>query len=287
MLVAFLTGVTLIAFAANSLLCRMALGGELIDPVSFTALRLASGAAVLAPLSRLSGGLRPLSAAGSWLSGLALFVYAISFSLAYVSLDTGMGALILFGTVQIAMIGAGLWWGERPHVLVWLGLAAALGGLAYLVWPGIAAPDGLGATLMAVAGAAWGTYSLRGRGEAAPVSATAGNFLRTVPMAAVGGALAVSIAHAESAGIILALVSGTLTSGLGYVVWYRALRGLTATRAAVVQLLVPVIAAFGGVIFLAERLSLRLTVASVLILGGVAMAVLFHRPAAVAQESRR
>jgi len=280
MLVGILTAFTLIAFAANSLLCRMALGGELIDPVSFTTLRLVSGAIILVPISRLAAGSPPAlegqgpESHGSWGSGLALFAYAIAFSLAYVSLDAGMGALILFGCVQATMIGAGLKAGERLHPVQWLGLITALSGLVYLVSPGIAAPDPLGAFLMSISGIAWGVYSVRGKGVAAPVLSTTANFVRAAPMAAIASALAFSLVHAETKGVILALVSGTLTSGLGYVLWYKALRGLTTTRASIVQLLVPVLAAFGGVVFLAEQVSARLAIASALILGGVAMAVL-------------
>ena len=275
--ITILTTFVLLAFAANPLLCRIALGGELMDPVSFTTLRLLSGAIFLIPLARFAGEPRAAPArAGSWLSALALFTYAIAFALAYLSLDTGMGTLILFGCVQVTMIGFGWLSGERPRPLEWLGLAAALGGLVYLVSPGITAPDPLGVLLMSTAGIAWGVYSLRGRGEAAPVASTAGNFARTVPMVAIASALAFSLIRAEGTGILLALISGTLTSGLGYVLWYRALRHLTSTRAAIVQLLVPVIAALGGVICLDEQLSLRLVVASTLILSGVAVAVLTH-----------
>lgn len=279
MLVALLTAVTLVAFAANSLLCRMALGSELVDPVSFTAVRLASGALVLVPLARLVS--EPRAAAGSggsWGSGLALFAYAIAFSLAYVTLDTGMGALLLFGAVQATMIGVGLRRGERPRAAEWLGLAAALGGLVYLVSPGIAAPDPKGAVLMLASGVAWGVYSLRGQRAGAPIAATAGNFARSA-MVLTASALALGlggvepIAAAEPAGIALALASGTLTSGLGYVLWYMALRGLTAARAAIVQLLVPLLAALGGAAVLDEPFTLRLAIASALILGGVALAV--------------
>ena len=273
MLVGILTALTLIAFAANSLLCRMALGGELIDPVSFTTLRLVSGAFILVPISRFAAESPPApEKKGSWGSGLALFVYAAAFSLAYVSLNTGMGALILFGAVQATMIGAGLKSGERPHPVQWLGLIAALGGLVYLVSPGITAPDPLGAFLMLISGIAWGVYSVRG--VTAPISSTTANFVRAAPMAAIASAIAFSLVHVGETGIVLALVSGTLTSGLGYVLWYKALRGLTTTRAAIVQLLVPVLAAFGGVAFLAEQVSLRLAIASALILGGVTMAIL-------------
>lgn len=275
MLVVILTAFTLVAFAANSLLCRMALGGELIDPVSFTTLRLVSGAIILVPISRLAAE-SPTTAQkkGAWGSGMALFVYAIAFSLAYISLDTGMGALILFGAVQATMIGAGLKSGERPHPLQWLGLITALGGLVYLVFPGITAPNPLGALLMLISGIAWGVYSVRGKGVAAPVLSTTANFVRAAPLAVIASLGAFTLFHIEQTGIVLAVLSGTITSGLGYVLWYKAIRGLTTTRAAIVQLLVPVLAAFGGVVFLAERVSARLAIASALILGGVAMAVL-------------
>jgi drug/metabolite transporter (DMT)-like permease len=280
MLVGILTAFTLVAFAANSLLCRMALGEELIDPVTFTTLRLVGGALFLIPVSRVGGeAVRTEGSHGSWASGLALFAYAIAFSLAYVSLNAGIGALILFGCVQATMIGAGLRSGERPHPAQWLGLFIALVGLVYLVSPGIAAPNPLGALLMAVSGIAWGVYSLRGRGVAAPILSTAGNFARAAPMAIVASAVAFSMAHLEARGVVLALVSGTITSGLGYVLWYKALRGLTTTVASIVQLLVPVLAAFGGVVILSEQVSARLAIASALILGGVALAIVTRRPA--------
>jgi len=270
-----LTAITLLAFAANSLLCRMALAPKLIDPVAFTAIRLGSGVAVLVPLAALTSERRPTDRRpGSWRSGVALFVYAMAFSLAYVTLDTGVGALILFGAVQITMIGTGLWRGERPSVLEWFGLLVAMAGLVYLVLPGISAPDPLGATLMTASGIAWGIYSLRGKGQSAPVAATAGNFARALPLCFLGLALASRTLHVSPRGIALATTSGALTSGLGYVIWYLTLRHLTATRAAIVQLAVPVIAAAGGVVALAEEPTARLAIASVLILGGVAAAIL-------------
>ncbi len=274
---AVLTIVTLVAFAANSLLCRMALAPDLIDPVAFTAIRLGSGVAVLVPLSWLISEPRPGGrSAGSWKSSFALFLYAMSFSLAYVSLETGTGALILFGSVQATMIGVGLWRGERPRLREWVGLITAMAGLVYLVLPGIAAPDPIGAMLMVASGVGWGVYSLRGKGSAAPVAATAGNFARTLPFAAVGLFIAWGSLHATPRGAALAVVSGAVTSGLGYVIWYLALRGLTATRAAIVQLAVPVIAAAGGIVVLAEEPTARLAIASMLILGGVGGAVAAH-----------
>lgn len=277
-----LTAFTLVAFAANSLLCRLALGGDRIDPVSFTTVRLVSGALALIPISRIGVGAKaPPSAGGSWGSGCALFAYAAAFSLAYVSLSTGMGALILFGSVQATMLGAALRSGEHLGFAQWLGSAAAVSGLIYLVLPGLSAPDPFGAFLMCVAGVAWGLYSLRGKRVSAPVPMTAGNFLRAASMslvAIVASAVAGASVHLKPSGILLALLSGIVTSGLGYVLWYKALRTLTTTQASVVQLLVPVLAALGGVAFLSERVPARLICASPLILGGVAIAVLKRAP---------
>jgi drug/metabolite transporter (DMT)-like permease len=263
-----LTGLTLVAFAGNSILCRMALRQGAIDPVSFTGLRLASGAAVLLPF--VGPRPRPWSPPGA----LALLVYALAFSLAYVWLDAGTGALLLFGSVQATMIGVGLVQGERPGARRWLGIVAALLGLVWLVRPGGSAPDPAGSALMVGAGVAWGAYSLLGRRARVPARATACNFaLAAVPA---GFAMALSpLARTFTApGVGLALASGALTSGLGYVVWYVALRGHTATSAAVVQLAVPVIAALGGVAFLGESPTARLWMAGALTLGGVALAVL-------------
>lgn len=273
--VALVTAITLVAFAANSVLCRMALGPDLIDPVAFTAIRLGSGVLALLLLSRLVSEPRPEDRmAGSWRASLALFVYAIAFSLAYVSLETGTGALILFGSIQVTMITAGLWAGERPRPGEWLGLLSAMGGLAYLVSPGIGAPDPIAALLMTASGIAWGAYSVGGKGSSFPVSATAGNFVRTLPLAIVGILCSWETLHASARGVALAVSSGALTSGLGYVLWFIALRGLTATRAAIVQLAAPVIAAAGGIVVLAEEPTLRLAVASIPILGGVGAAIL-------------
>lgn len=276
-----LTVVTMLAFAGNSLLCREALGRQAIDPVSFSTLRVLSGAALLLLVGRWLEPSRtePGAAAGSWGSGAALYAYAIAFSLAYVSLEAGTGALVLFALVQVTMIVAGLRGGERPTVVQWLGLAAALGGLVYLLAPGASAPSPLGAGLMALAGVAWGVYSLRGRGAARPVAATAGNFLRAAPLALVGSAvgLAKTDARASAYGAGLAVASGALASGLGYALWYQALRGHTATTAAIVQLSVPALAAAGGVVLLGERPTLRLALATALVLGGVAAAMLGRR----------
>jgi drug/metabolite transporter (DMT)-like permease len=251
----------------------MALKAELIDPVAFTQLRLVSGALVLLPFL-LRAGFPPLAnLRAGWSAALALFAYAIAFSLAYVRLDAGVGALILFGSVQIAMIGIGAATGARPSALEWIGLAAAFGGLLYLASPGLAAPPLTPALLMAAAGAAWGVYSLLGRGAADPVGTTARNFALTAPLVVLLAAAQPDWAAAQPAGIALAVASGAITSGLGYVVWYAALRGLTPASASIVQLAVPVIAAFGGIALLGESLSVRLVVASVLVLGGVALAL--------------
>jgi drug/metabolite transporter (DMT)-like permease len=273
--VVIITAFTLVAFAANSLLCRTALGGHLIDPVSFTTIRLVSGALALILIVRLSGeSNKPQQAKGSWGSGLALFAYAAAFSLAYVSLSTGMGALILFGSVQVTMISVALKSGEKLGPVQWIGLAAAISGFIYLVMPGISAPDPLGALLMCISGIAWGVYSIRGKGVSTPVVMTAGNFSRSAPMAIIAAAIAFSSVHLEPFGVLLALVSGIITSGLGYVLWYKALQSLTTTQASAVQLMVPVIAAFGGVAFLSEQVSFRLILGSALILGGVALVVI-------------
>ena len=275
---AALTILTLVAFAANSILCRVALRDGSIDAASFTTIRLASGAAMLLVVVAWMRS-DATRASGSWTSAAIMFLYAVPFSFAYVSLSAGTGALILFGAVQVTMMSVALWSGERPHPLQWIGLAVALGGLVYLVLPGLAAPSPTGAGLMALAGIMWGAYSLRGRGSAA-LAQTTSNFLRAVPLACAVSIAALPYAHVERDGVLYAATSGALTSGLGYVVWYRALRNLNATRAAVVQLAVPVLAAAGGVAFLGERVSLRLVVSSAMVLGGIALALFARERAA-------
>jgi drug/metabolite transporter (DMT)-like permease len=264
----------MLAFAANSLLCRLALARGGIDPASFGAVRVVSGAVALALIVRWRAGAGACTSAGAggdWLSAAMLFGYVAFFSFAYVSLPAGTGALILFGAVQLAMFGWALRRGERFTVPAWCGLALAAVGLVYLVLPGVSAPPLVGAVCMALAGAAWGAYSLRGRARPDPLRATAGNFLRAAPMALVLWLPFAGLAHADGAGVVLAVVSGALTSGVGYALWYTALRELTAMRAATVQLSVPLITAFGAVLLLAEPVSLRLVVASVAILGGIAL----------------
>ncbi len=264
-----LTAVAMLAFAANSLLCRLALQQNHIDPASFGAVRLASGALVLACVMR--GKRQGRSGRGDWRAALFLFAYVALFSFAYVSLAAGTGALILFGSVQLTMLAAGLLAGERFTLLGWLGMLSALLGLAVLLLPGAAAPSLAGAVLMAGAGAAWGGYSLRGRGGADPLAATGASFLRAAPLGILLALLFAARAHADARGVGLAVASGALTSGLGYVVWYAALRHLSALRAAVVQLSVPPIAAFGGVLLLGEAFSLRLGLASLAVIGGIAL----------------
>ena len=271
---ALLATFTLVAFAANSVFCRLALGENAIDAASFSTLRLGSGAITLAIIMAFRAESKWLANHGNWPSAVLLFLYAAPFSFAYISLSAGTGALILFGTVQVTMLLAGLFAGERPSVAQWAGLASALGGLVYFVFPGLTAPAPLGSGLMIVAGIAWGIYSLRGRGEGSPVAVTAGNFVRAVPLAVILSVVFIKDSHVTGRGAGLAIVSGGLTSGLGYVLWYTAIKGFTATRAAVVQLPVPVLSAIGGVMFLSEGLSLRLVVASATILGGVWLAIL-------------
>lgn len=271
-----LTGGALLAFAANSVLCRLALGRRSIDPASFATVRLASGALMLLAIRAVSRGRSPRVSRAGWMSAVVLFLYAAAFSFAYLSLHVGTGALILFGSVQATMILAALRSGERFRAPEAAGLALALGGLVYLVSPGLAAPSPVGSALMAAAGVSWGVYSLRGRGSGDPLGDTAASFLRSVPLSAAVSAIAIGVAHRSAhlswAGVGLAVASGALASGVGYVIWYAALRGLSAIRAATVQLAVPALAAAGGVLFLSERVSVRLVLSAVLILGGVALA---------------
>lgn len=272
-----LTVAAMLAFAANSLLSRLALGEQLIDAASFTTIRIVSGALTLV-LIALARRRRTSVVQTDWRAVAALFVYTIFFSFAYVSLDTGTGALILFGTVQLTMIIIALRNGEYYSLWSWAGLAFAILGLAYLVSPGVSAPDPLGALLMCIAGIAWGAYSLVGRGASDPVAATTNNFIYASPLVIASSLLFLSDFEVSLRGAIYAVASGALASGVGYVAWYAALRGLTASRAATVQLSVPVIAAFGGVALLSEPISLRLIVASAATLGGVAI-VLTQRTA--------
>ncbi|MCZ6674545.1 MAG: DMT family transporter [Verrucomicrobia bacterium] len=269
------TALALTAFAANSVLCRLALGNATIDASGFTIMRLLSGAITLLIIIQFAGSKssEPTSK-GSWWGGAMLFIYAITFSFAYLRLETGTGALILFGWTQITIILVSLVSGNRLHITEWLGVIISFLGFVYLVLPNVATPSLPGFFLMTLAGIAWGLYTLNGRGSKNPLMDTGFNFLRTVPMVLVVGVVSFRLLHFSTEGIILACLSGGIASGIGYTIWYIALRGLSATQAGVVQLLVPVIAALGGVVFVFEYITLRLTIASTLILGGIFTVIL-------------
>jgi drug/metabolite transporter (DMT)-like permease len=267
--------IAMIAFASNSLLCRIALSATEIDAASFTTIRLVSGAITLFVLVWWRD--KSLVVGGNWLSALALFAYAAGFSFAYLSLSAATGALLLFGAVQATMIGYGLFTGERLNMRQIIGILLALFGLIGLLLPGLQAPPLFGAILMLGAGIAWGIYSLRGRGTGDPTQQTAGNFVRAVPMAVVVSALPLSDINIDIAGSSYAVASGAIASGMGYAVWYTALPYLRATSAATVQLSVPVLAAAGGIVFLNEPITMRFTLASLAILGGVAFFLLNKR----------
>lgn len=262
-----LTATAMIAFAANSLLCRMALGQDFIDAGSFTSVRIISGAITLGLIISIRGHKTKITA--NWSSVAALFCYMVFFSFAYLSLSAGTGALLLFGAVQLTMFASAIRHGERFSFLSWTGLFAAFSGLVYLVAPGVTAPDPIGALLMATAGVAWGTYSLIGRRSGQPLLETTANFLYSVPLTIGLSAMLIASVDISAPGVLLAVASGALTSGLGYAIWYAALPGLTAGRAATVQLCVPVIAALGGIVLLSEQITVRLVVASSLTIGGI------------------
>ena len=266
------TAFALVAFAFNSILCRMALRTGEADAAGFTAVRLASGAVALIGISYFFSTGKSLKR-GNWISAFFLFAYAICFSFAYIGLTAAAGALILFSAVQFTMIAAALIRGERPHRLEWFGLVVAFGGLVYLVFPGLSSPPLFASVLMAAAGVAWGFYTLRGKGSGDPLGDTTGNFIRSVPMIVIAAVPFFAQINLSTRGIVLAVLSGAIASGVGYTVWYLALKHHTATRAAVLQLAVPVIAAFGGVMLLSEAMSVRLVIASALILGGIAMTI--------------
>jgi drug/metabolite transporter (DMT)-like permease len=276
-----LTVLTMIAFAGNSLLCRVALKHTSIDAAAFTTIRLLSGALVLWLVARVFRAAE--SGKGNWRSAFALFAYAAGFSFAYLSLPAATGALVLFGAVQATMIGYGIWTGERLRGLQLAGFVLALGGLVGLLLPGLSAPPLSGSILMLGAGIAWGVYSLRGRGAGDPTRVTAGNFLRAVPFAAVLSVLTHHGAALDSAGVGYAVASGALASGIGYAIWYSVLPALRATSAAIVQLSVPPIAALGGILFLGEALTPRLVLTSIAILGGIGLAIVVKQRANPAQ----
>jgi drug/metabolite transporter (DMT)-like permease len=294
-----LTLLAMIAFASNSLLCRAALKESRIDPATFTFVRLFCGAVALWLIMTIRNGMiiertaslsigtsrsgllgaRFLSLRyGNWISAAALFAYATGFSFAYASLSAGTGALLLFGAVQATMILWGLRKGERLSTIQIVGFVIALTGLIVLVLPGLSAPPLAGSTLMVGAGVAWGIYSLRGRGERNPASATTGNFVRAVPFAAVLSILFIQWGHVDLMGITYSIISGAVTSGLGYVIWYSALPGLKAASAATVQLSVPVLASTGGILLLGEPITLRYMIASIAVLGGIALVATTPHP---------
>lgn len=267
-----LTAFAMLPLAANSWFCRAALRDTAIDAASFTSIRLVSGALMLWLLVKLSRNAR--AGAGNWPSAIALFGYATLFSFAYLSLTAATGALLLFGAVQVTMIGLGLWRGERLDGMQALGVTLAFGGLVGLLLPGLSAPPLAGALLMIGAGVSWGIYSVRGKGAGDPTRVTAGNFIRAVPIAAGLSLVLLNEASLDSAGFWYAVASGSLTSALGYVLWYTVVPMITSTSAATVQLSVPVIVAIGGVVLLAEPITLRLVLASAAVLGGIGLVIL-------------
>ena len=274
-----LTLLAMIAFASNSLLCRAALKETSIDAASFTFVRIFSGAAALWLI--LTTRRTTSQSSGNWISALALFAYAAAFSFAYNTLSAGTGALLLFGAVQATMILWGFGKGERLDPIQIAGLVVAVAGLVLLVLPGLSAPPLIGSILMLSAGLAWGVYSLRGKTAGDPIAATSGNFLRAVPFAALVSVIMLPKMHLDSLGVIYAVISGAITSGLGYVIWYAALAGLKAASAATVQLSVPVLAATGGILLLGEPITLRYVIASIAVLGGIFLVVIEKRKGSV------
>jgi drug/metabolite transporter (DMT)-like permease len=272
-----LTLLAMIAFASNSLLCRAALKQTSIDAASFTFVRIFSGAVALwliVNVRRIIGAASDIRVGGNWISALALVLYAAAFSFAYVDVAAGTGALLLFGAVQATMVLWGLHKGEHLRAIQIVGLIVAAIGLVVLLFPGLSAPPLFGSILMLGAGIAWGIYSLRGKGKKNPATVTAGNFARAVPLAAAVSIMFLPRLHLDLAGVTYAIISGAITSGVGYVIWYSALPGLKAASAATVQLSVPVLTATGGILLLGEPLTLRYLLASVAILGGIAFVVL-------------
>ena len=268
------TGLALFAFAANSVLCRLALGEEAIDWSGFTVLRLLSGVIVLMLILQIMTRKKKSTSSGSWPAALMLFIYAGTFSFAYITLDTGTGALVLFGAVQLTMIIGALVNGERLRIIAWSGVMIAFAGFIYLVLPGVTTPSVVGFLFMTIAGIAWGFYTLMGKGSANPLADTAFNFTRTIPFVIILAIFAIPYLELSVRGIILAVISGAIASGIGYTIWYTALRGLSSTQAAVVQLLVPVIAAIGGIVFISESMTFHLIISSFMILGGVTLVLI-------------
>ena len=284
MKVFLLTAITMVAFAGNSLLCRLALETYHMDPASFTSIRLISGALVLWVLTSRQKYLNTTnnnnSKKGNWLSAFALFTYTACFSFAYVNLTTAMGALLLFGAVQVTMIGYGIFKGERLTYQQSTGLIIAIVGFGYLLWPGLSAPPFIASLTMITSGIAWGIYSLRGKGSGDPTMITSGNFLRSIPLTIALNFLSYLYFQYTDTSMqfimpasIAAIISGAVTSGMGYALWYKVLPSLKSTTAATVQLSVPVIAAFTGIIFLHESMSQHLLISSLAILGGIALVI--------------
>ena len=283
----FYTFLALTAFAANSVLCRLALemriDGPAIDAGSFTSIRLISGIVALLVILQLTkssskkaveGKLKDtIKTKGSWFAAAMLFIYAAGFSYAYISLETGTGALILFGVVQMTMIAVSIYSGNKLHYSEWLGVGLAFTGFVYLMLPGVSAPSLQGLVLMTLSGIAWGYYTLAGKGSKDPLGDTSSNFLRTLPFVVLLIVLNLDTVYLTDQGVYLAIASGAITSGMGYTIWYIALRSLQTMQAAVLQLLVPVIAAIGGVLFVEELLTTRIIVSALLILGGILLVV--------------
>lgn len=270
--IAVLTVLAMVAFAGNSILCRIALKHTSIDAASFTSIRIVSGAVILWAITAFFR--KDRTGRGNWLSAIALFVYAAGFSFAYISLTAATGALLLFGAVQATMIGHGLCAGEQLNKQQVVGFALALGGLIGLLLPGLSAPPLVGSALMMIAGVAWGVYSVRGKGAGDPTRVTAGNFLRASLFTALLSALSIAGYKLDIAGVWYAIASGAITSGLGYAIWYSVIPNLKATSAATIQLSVPVIAALGGIIILGESITTRFLLASLAIIGGIALVIL-------------
>jgi drug/metabolite transporter (DMT)-like permease len=268
-----LTALAMLAFASNSILCRIALKQTEIDAASFTAIRLISGAVVLCIITAFFR--RGSEGKGNWVSAFALFTYAAGFSFAYISLTAATGALLLFGAVQATMIGYGLFTGERLHKQQLFGLTLAFGGLVGLLLPGLSAPPLVGSVIMLIAGVAWGVYSIRGKNAGDPTHITTGNFLRASVFTVILSVIFINKSQLDMVGIGYAIASGALASGLGYALWYAVLPALKSTNAATVQLSVPVIAAFGGILMLDEAITLRFALASLAILIGIACVILY------------
>jgi drug/metabolite transporter (DMT)-like permease len=268
------TVIALLAFAGNSILCRYALKGDVIDASSFTAVRLISGALFLVLLIMLKHRGRFNLKEGSWSSAFYLFLYMVTFSFTYITLDTGVGALILFGAVQVTMIFMNVLKGKMLRPIEWIGLLVAFSGLSLLLLPSASTPPLVGFLLMGISGCAWGFYTLAGKQVKNPLMNTANNFIRTLPFVALLIIFTLEASNISNEGLLLAIVSGALTSGLGYAIWYAALKGLNVTQAAILQLTVPIIATFGGVVFTHETITMQLVISSLLVLGGILIVTL-------------